>query len=67
MYEASTKQGDQGAVFLLGWWFSLVEQGELWWMIRRARIQGEAVRIWLRRENGELADLLDELGRESKR
>lgn len=61
------EEKDQRAVFLLGWWFSLVERGDLWWMVRRARIQGEAVRTWLRGENEELADLLDKIGRENGR
>lgn len=66
-FVALLEEKDRRAVFLLGWWLSLVERGDLWWMVRRARIQGEAVRIWLRRENEELADLLDEIERENKR
>ncbi|EOA85065.1 hypothetical protein ACJQWK_06816 [Exserohilum turcicum] len=55
---------DTRAVFLLGWWFRILEDGDLWWMTRRARIQGKAVRMWLRGRNRELAHLLDELARE---
>jgi hypothetical protein len=54
---------DPRAVFLLGWWFKMVADGRLWWMARRARIEGEAVRIWLLRRDSVLADLLDSLSR----
>ncbi|KAF1833188.1 hypothetical protein BDW02DRAFT_393337 [Decorospora gaudefroyi] len=54
---------DVYAVFLLGWWFSMFANGNLWWMARRAKIEGEAVRIWLRREDAGLAELLDGLRR----
>jgi hypothetical protein len=37
--------------------------GKLWWMARRAKIEGEAVRIWLQKHNSELAGLLDSLSR----
>jgi hypothetical protein len=42
---------DVRAVFLIGWWFQLIEDGELWWMTNRARIEGRAVRLWLERED----------------
>lgn len=66
-FVALLEEKNQRAVFLLGWWLSLVERGDLWWMVRRARIQGEAVKVWLRRENEELAYLLDEIRIESGR
>jgi hypothetical protein len=54
---------DPYAVFLLGWWFKMVADGRLWWMARRAKVEGEAVRIWLQGENEGLADLLESLDR----
>jgi hypothetical protein len=54
---------DAHAVFLLGWWFKMIVDGKLWWMARRAKIEGEAVMIWLQRENARLAELLDSLDR----
>ncbi|KAF2845422.1 hypothetical protein T440DRAFT_511599 [Plenodomus tracheiphilus IPT5] len=54
---------DARAVFLLGWWFQTFEKGEVWWMARRAKVEGEAVRVWLRRHDGRLAELLDFLAR----
>lgn len=55
---------DPYAVFILGWWYKMIQDGELWWMARRAKVEGEAVMIWLRRGYPELADLLDHLVRE---
>jgi hypothetical protein len=54
---------DMKAIFIMGWWYILLTTGDLWWMSRRARIEGPAIRIWLRRQQsgGELADLLDEI------
>lgn len=52
---------DAGAVFVIGWWFKLVQDGKLWWMVRRAVVEGQAVRLWLRKHNDLLADLLDSL------
>jgi hypothetical protein len=54
---------DPRAVFILGWWFSIIEDGDLWWMASRAKIEGHAVRLWLQREEKtyELAKALDEL------
>jgi hypothetical protein len=54
---------DPKAVFLLGWWYSMCVDGTLWWMTRRARVEGEAVRIWLGRVDSRLYALLGELGR----
>ena len=58
---------DIKAVFIMGWWYILLTTGDLWWISRRARIEGQAIRIWLRRQQGgtELADLLDEIERHS--
>jgi hypothetical protein len=54
------------AVFILGWWFKIIEDGELWWMASRAKIEGRAVRIWLQKEEKTrgLAQVLDDLVRE---
>lgn len=54
---------DMRAVFILGWWYILLTTGNLWWMCRRARVEGQAISIWLRRQNGgaKFADLLDEI------
>lgn len=58
---------DLRAVFIMGWWYVLLSTGDMWWMSRRARIEGQAVRIWLRRQQGgeELARLLDNLEKHS--
>lgn len=57
---------DARAIFLLGWWFKMIGDGELWWMASRARIEGLAVRIWLEREDKVygLAQVLDGLVRD---
>lgn len=54
---------DPRAVFILGWWFSIIEDGDLWWMASRAKIEGHAVRLWLQRveKTYGLANALDEL------
>lgn len=54
---------DKRSVFILGWWFKMMRDGELWWMARRAKVEGEAIRVWLQREEPGLAELLDSLGR----
>jgi hypothetical protein len=56
---------DTRAVFLIGWWFKLMSDGDLWWAVSRAKIEGRAVRIWLGREDKTygLGCLLDELVR----
>ncbi|KAJ4375291.1 hypothetical protein N0V83_002377 [Neocucurbitaria cava] len=54
---------DKRSVFILGWWFKMMRDGELWWMARRAKVEGEAIRVWLQREEPALAELLDSLGR----
>jgi len=59
---------DQRAVFLLGWWFSIIEDGDLWWMSSRAKIEGWAIRLWLERgdDGFGLAGVLDGLRRETR-
>lgn len=54
---------DPRAVFILGWWFMIIGDGDLWWMTARAKIEGRAVRMWLEREERRygLAQILDEL------
>jgi len=60
---ALLEQKDPKAVFLLGWWFSMCRDGTLWWVTRRARVEGDAVRIWLGRVDKRLLHLLEELSR----
>ncbi|KAH7410455.1 hypothetical protein DE146DRAFT_645004 [Phaeosphaeria sp. MPI-PUGE-AT-0046c] len=57
---------DPRAVFIVGWWFKLMSDGDMWWMISRARIEGRAIRIWLGRTDTEhgLAGLLDSMVRQ---
>ena len=57
---------DPRAVFILGWWFKIIEDGDLWWMVSRARIEGRAIHIWLQREEKVygLAQVLEDLTRE---
>jgi hypothetical protein len=38
----------------------MCQDGTLWWMIRRARVEGEAVRIWLGMVDSRLCELLEE-------
>jgi hypothetical protein len=33
---------DPRAVFIIGWWFSIIEGTELWWMASRAKVEGLA-------------------------
>ncbi|KAH7081927.1 hypothetical protein BKA63DRAFT_463531 [Paraphoma chrysanthemicola] len=55
---------DARAVFIIGWWFKMIAQGDLWWITSRARIEGQAIKIWLELQDREygLARLLDEMG-----
>jgi hypothetical protein len=57
---------DARAVFVIGWWYKLMGDGDLWWMVARAKIEGRAIRIWLKREDKtyDLARVLDGLVRE---
>ncbi|UPX09818.1 uncharacterized protein EKO05_0000499 [Ascochyta rabiei] len=59
---------DVRAVFIMGWWYMLLRTGDLWWMSRRARVEGLAIRIWLGRQQGgeELVYLLDEIEKHSE-
>ncbi|KAF2796585.1 hypothetical protein K505DRAFT_237379 [Melanomma pulvis-pyrius CBS 109.77] len=54
---------DPRALLLLAWWFKKLEKGELWWLTRRAKVEGEGIRIWLERWHGvgALNDLFDRL------
>ncbi|KAJ8118186.1 hypothetical protein OPT61_g792 [Boeremia exigua] len=58
---------DMRAVFIMGWWYVLITNGDLWWMSRRPRIEGKAIRIWLRKQQdgAELAEILDEIEQEA--
>ncbi|KAF2195174.1 hypothetical protein K469DRAFT_743806 [Zopfia rhizophila CBS 207.26] len=40
---------DPRALLLLGWWFKRVEVCEIWWMRRRAQVEGKAIAVWLGR------------------
>jgi hypothetical protein len=59
---------DARAVFIIGWWFKLMKDGNLWWIVARARIESRAIRIWLEREDKTygLARVLDDLVRETE-
>lgn len=52
---------DRKAIFLIGWWYKTMRDGDLWWIARRAKIEGDAIRIWLQRNEVGLARLLEEL------
>jgi hypothetical protein len=54
---------DPRAVFIIGWWFKMMDDGDLWWLVSRAKIEGRAIRIWLEREESMfgLAQVLDDL------
>ena len=41
----------------------MCRDGTLWWVTRRARVEGEAVRIWLGRTDKRLLDLLEDLSK----
>ncbi|KAF2445532.1 hypothetical protein P171DRAFT_411442 [Karstenula rhodostoma CBS 690.94] len=53
-FRALLELKDPRAMLLLLWWFRRVEAGhaELWWMTRRAKIEGRAIEIWLERWYG---------------
>jgi hypothetical protein len=59
---------DPRAVFIIGWWFSIIEGTELWWMASRAKVEGRAVRLWLQRqeETQGLATVLNGLVRQAR-
>ncbi|KAF2876592.1 hypothetical protein BDV95DRAFT_561151 [Massariosphaeria phaeospora] len=43
---------DPRALWMLGWWFKKLEHGDLWWLTRRAKVEGRAIQIWLDRRLG---------------
>ncbi|KAJ4347208.1 uncharacterized protein N0V89_011147 [Didymosphaeria variabile] len=53
-FRALLELKDPRAMLLLLWWFRRVEDGhaDLWWMTRRAKIEGRAIEIWLGRWYG---------------
>ncbi|OAG11331.1 uncharacterized protein CC84DRAFT_1078493 [Paraphaeosphaeria sporulosa] len=53
-FRALLELKDARALLLLLWWFRRVEAGhaDLWWMTRRAKIEGRAIEIWLERWYG---------------
>ncbi|KAF2001471.1 hypothetical protein P154DRAFT_553725 [Amniculicola lignicola CBS 123094] len=64
-YKMLLETKDPRALLLLGWWFRMLEVGELWWLTRRAAVEGRAVKVWLERfyggEEG-LAQMFEVLG-----
>lgn len=50
---------DPRALLLLLWWFRKLECGSLWWLQKRARLEGRAVEMWLERYYGGEAGLAD--------
>jgi len=54
---------DPQAVFIIGWWFKMMDDGDLWWMVSKAKIEGRAIRILLEKEESMfgLAQVLDDL------
>ncbi|PVH99037.1 hypothetical protein DM02DRAFT_656731 [Periconia macrospinosa] len=38
---------DPRALLLLLWWFRKLEHGDPWWLIKRAKLEGRAVEMWL--------------------
>lgn len=38
---------DPRAMLLLLWWYRKLEHGELWWIKKRAAVEGRAIEIWL--------------------
>lgn len=43
---------DPRALLLLLWWFRKLEVGEMWWLKRRAIVEGKAIEIWLEKGYG---------------
>jgi hypothetical protein len=35
---------------LFRWWYRTLEDSELWWMTRRARMEGAAIEVWLQQK-----------------
>jgi hypothetical protein len=46
-YKDLLERKDPRALLLLRWWFKLVEESELWWLKKRAVVEGRAVQVWL--------------------
>jgi hypothetical protein len=40
---------DARAMMLLMWWYRKLEHGELWWIKKRAAVEGRAIEMWLER------------------
>ncbi|CAI6335029.1 unnamed protein product [Periconia digitata] len=38
---------DPRALLLLLWWFRQLEHGDPWWLVKRAKLEGRALEIWL--------------------
>ncbi|KAJ4303579.1 hypothetical protein N0V90_002478 [Kalmusia sp. IMI 367209] len=53
-FRALLELKDPRAMLLLLWWFRKVATGhnDIWWMARRARVEGKAIEIWLDRWYG---------------
>lgn len=51
-FRALLERKDPRGMLLLRWWFRRVEGGDVWWMVRRARVEGRAIEIWLERWYG---------------
>ena len=49
---------DPRALLLLAWWFWKLESAELWWLTRRAKVEGRAIRVWLEQWWGDVEGLL---------
>jgi hypothetical protein len=47
------------ALLLLRWWFKRLETSDLWWLTRRATVEGGATQIWLERWYGSEIGLND--------
>ncbi|KAF2269154.1 hypothetical protein CC78DRAFT_540201 [Lojkania enalia] len=40
---------DPRALLLVSWWFKQLQDGEIWWLKRRASVEGESIRVYLDR------------------
>lgn len=43
---------DPRALLLLSWWFNKLEKSDLWWLVKRAKMEGQAIQIWLEKWYG---------------
>ena len=48
---------DPAALLLLGWWYAKVCRYPLWWIWRRAALEGQAICMYLERYHGHDADI----------